>query len=290
MYEVTCCPAFGVTLSTSSLHVYGSALTEQWVSQELTAPVTTTNLPYVNIDMPYAAESPLHVLWALREALSHLRTWYNTIVLAEAHPHFHHRLHPATISVKTSSGVAVSFDYLRRIEPHNHLFIAFGNSDVDKRTFVVKFTRHYGAEAHRLLADVNCAPDLVYCGSPYAEQFQGYTRMLMVVMEYCPNGHFMWDLASQAMRTKLRQAVALLHNNGMVHGDLRWQNVLVYRAEHLRLIDFDWAGPEGTARYPDDLSPNVPWPASAQAGELITKDHDLYWVERLFKSDDYLGI
>ena len=289
MYEVTSCPAFSVTLSNSSLCVYGFAFTTRWVNQELIAPIPILGHPSVSDTDHLSAAVPLiRVLWALQKALSHLSAWYRTITLAEAHPHFHHRLHPATTAVKNASGVQVRFDYLRPIEPHHHLFIAFGNSEVDKRTFVVKFARRYGAEAHQLLADADCAPDLVYCGSPYADQFAGYTRTVMVVTEYCPNGLFMWDLSGQSMRTKLRQAIALLHKHGMVHGDLRWQNVLVYRAEHLRVIDFDWAGPEGIACYPDDLTPDASWPASAGPGKLITKEYDLYWVERLFKCADYL--
>ncbi|PIL34739.1 hypothetical protein GSI_03520 [Ganoderma sinense ZZ0214-1] len=51
------------------------------------------------------------------------------------------------------------------------------------------------------------------------------------------------------------------------------------------LIDFDWAGKEGEARYPVDptLNPDVEWPrpVSELPGQLITKDDDLFMLEKL---------
>ena len=49
------------------------------------------------------------------------------------------------------------------------------------------------------------------------------------------------------------------------------------------IIDFDWAGKEGEARYPKDLSPAVRWPPGAKAGGLITKAHDWCFVDAFFK-------
>ncbi|PIL34742.1 hypothetical protein GSI_03523 [Ganoderma sinense ZZ0214-1] len=57
------------------------------------------------------------------------------------------------------------------------------------------------------------------------------------------------------------------------------------------LIDFDWAGKEGEARYPVDptLNPDVEWPrpVSELPGQLITKDDDLFMLEGLL--GDRLG-
>lgn len=43
----------------------------------------------------------------------------------------------------------------------------------------------------------------------------------------------------------------------------------------VRFIDFDWAGPQGTATYPDLLHPKVPWPQGVTDGALIKQEHDV---------------
>ncbi|RDX42011.1 hypothetical protein OH76DRAFT_149025 [Lentinus brumalis] len=286
VHSVTCCPIFAVTLSGSSFSVYGSAYTHQWVFQELTQSCITSadNVNHSTV------RTVARLLWALRQSVLHLQEWYRAMVLACEYPQFYNRLHPATSSVKDPSGATVGFCYLRRIEPHDKVFLAFADGVDDRdRMYVVKFTPRYSAEAHRLLAAANCAPDLVYCGSPYPD-FAGYTRMQMVVTEYVPSGLTMWEVARKPLRDKLREAVSLLHSQGMVHGDLRWPNVLVNREGDIRLIDFDWAGLEGVALYPDDLAEDVPWPVGAKPGALITKDHDTYWLERLFKPRERVKI
>jgi tRNA A-37 threonylcarbamoyl transferase component Bud32 len=51
----------------------------------------------------------------------------------------------------------------------------------------------------------------------------------------------------------LRTAVRALHDRGFVHGDLREPNILLVM-DQVMLLDFDWCGPEGVARYPSDIS------------------------------------
>ena len=65
------------------------------------------------------------------------------------------------------------------------------------------------------------------------------------------------------------------HNKRLVCGDLRPPNVL-FSGGKVFLIDFDWAGKEGEARYPRGLSRSVTWAAGAQESErqLIEPKHD----------------
>ena len=43
----------------------------------------------------------------------------------------------------------------------------------------------------------------------------------------------------------------------------------------MQFIDWDWAGRQGTARYPLSLNAaGIAWPPGAAAGELITREHD----------------
>ncbi len=269
-------PVFGVTIVGSWLRVYGSVFTNKWISQQLTTPQKLLPLSALNSTtvQPFA-----HLLWVLRASVAHLQKWYHTLMVAPSLSQFHHRLHPSPNSFRDASGAEVKLNYLRPLQPHNNLFLALGRFP-DARMFVVKFTPTYGSDAHRLLAREDLAPDLLYAGPVY--DYAGYTRMQMVVMAQCRGGgHILWDMADEPIRQQVRDAVRVLHEHGFVHGDLRSQNIMLDKSLRLRVIDFDWAGQEGVARYPKDLSPDIPWPAGAKPGMLITKEHDIYWVTHL---------
>jgi len=69
-----------------------------------------------------------------------------------------------------------------------------------------------------------------------------------------------------------------------VHGDMRPPNILLQlepggtlaaTTPKVMVIDFDWAGVEGTARYPPFISNRVRWPAGVQPGELLDHTHDV---------------
>jgi serine/threonine protein kinase len=55
---------------------------------------------------------------------------------------------------------------------------------------------------------------------------------------------------TENVRIELRRAVHLLHDHGLVFGDLRPPNVMITKAHRVKLIDFNWAGEKGQARYP----------------------------------------
>ncbi|KAI0704761.1 hypothetical protein C8Q76DRAFT_603626, partial [Earliella scabrosa] len=150
---------------------------------------------------------------------------------------------------------------------------------------LVKFTPTYCGAAHQLLAASNYAPALLYCGPLYGDDVPVPARMQAVVMEIVPHGEVEWPYTTEETCQMIRAAVNLLHEHGMVHGDLRPQNVFMdVTAKAVRIIDFDWAGKEGEARYPGDLSPRVQWPPGARPGGLITRAHDLYWLDKVFAS------
>jgi hypothetical protein len=55
--------------------------------------------------------------------------------------------------------------------------------------------------------------------------------------------------------------VSLLHQGNFVYGDIRGVNIMVKRewnegdvTGNVKLIDFDWAGREGSARYPPNVN------------------------------------
>jgi len=70
-----------------------------------------------------------------------------------------------------------------------------------------------------------------------------------------------------------------LHQEGWVHGDIRDSNIMVKKSspfETFQLVDFDWSGRIGEARYPLDVNTtSVKRPDAVAGGELIKAEHDI---------------
>jgi hypothetical protein len=49
----------------------------------------------------------------------------------------------------------------------------------------------------------------------------------------------------------------------------------------LRLIDFEFAGVDGTAVYPALLNPNIAWPLGVRDGAVLKAEHDAFNFEAL---------
>ncbi|KAI1782699.1 hypothetical protein LXA43DRAFT_425094 [Ganoderma leucocontextum] len=157
----------------------------------------------------------------------------------------------------------------------------------EKRHVYVKFVANYGEAAHRLLAqqDPPLAPKLYWCG----EVINGKT---MVVMEELGHGRRNIHPRNSnstdidIVKRDIRQALDVLHANHLVHGDIREPNMVIARGRG-HLIDFDSAGEEGVARYPESLNPKVTWVESVAAEYLtlrcIGKEHDDFRFERVLK-------
>ena len=144
---------------------------------------------------------------------------------------------------------------------------------------IVKFTHSYSKEAHSLLADASLAPVLRHCA--YEED----VGMWVVVMDYIEGGADWTELSSECAES-LRMAVQTLHEKNIVFGDLRTPNVLALE-DKVMVIDFDWAGRAGSARYPYDiwLGAGIAWPKGVKRGGLIEKEHDLELMERVIAGE-----
>ena len=113
----------------------------------------------------------------------------------------------------------------------------------------------------------------------------------MVVMEYMDDYKPFSTFEDPAsISTQLQQMVtelvASFHAQNLVHGDIRDSNLLVRvkdRKLGMKLIDFDWGGREGAARYPVLINKSsVTRPLDVTGGQLITTDHDLEMVKYIF--------
>ena len=187
------------------------------------------------------------------------------------------------------------YKYLSRMDRDSLLYICQHICD-DKR-ILVKFVRTYSKNAHRASANEGGAPtllgslDVLSCG------------WSVIVMELLEEPEWVWglkilDKAEQRMvRDTVREHVLSLHQQGFVHGDIRPQNVLVKRldTEHghalsVRLLDFDWAGEVGQAKYPflvnPDLGCGFERPSGVKGGGVITTEHDLAMVDLMYPDLD----
>jgi serine/threonine protein kinase len=157
------------------------------------------------------------------------------------------------------------------------------------RDIAVKFADRYGAKAHDLLASksLKLAPELLYCGSPHIEDSDpSYDSLTMIVMEFIDGKTLakskMDRKTAEMVKLKIKEALNQLHENGLVFGDLRSPNVMITPAMGVRLIDFNWAGEKGQAKYPCLISPEIPWPTGVEALAEIEADHDLQMLEKIF--------
>jgi hypothetical protein len=112
----------------------------------------------------------------------------------------------------------------------------------------------------------------------------------------------------------VKTAINILHEQGLVFGDLREPNILIYHpivyppplstsnqasgstqqsttldvtssgqigALRAMLIDFDWCGEHDVDRYPVILNQQITWPQEVEHGARMAKEHDLVMLERL---------
>ena len=85
------------------------------------------------------------------------------------------------------------------------------------------------------------------------------------------------------VRLQIKAALKLLHDNGLVFGDLCPPNVMII-ARKVNLIDFNWAGEQGRAKYPCLLSNHIRWPANVETLAVIKVEHDLQMLSDMFMS------
>ncbi|KAG8731732.1 hypothetical protein FRC11_002708 [Ceratobasidium sp. 423] len=90
----------------------------------------------------------------------------------------------------------------------------------------------------------------------------------------------------QCVLDDVTSALETLHEENLVFGDLRPPNILAVQDEFGQviggmLIDFDWCGTAGQAKYPYNINPVVGWPEGVRPGVVISMAHDLAMRERL---------
>lgn len=196
-------------------------------------------------------------------------------------PLFDSFVHPGRGSVRLT--------YQRRVtsslEPSRYFFEALAccSSDLgsgQEARVAVKFMPNYCGEAHKLLASMTPrrAPEVWYC-----ERVESVGDMWVVVTS------LVTERRNQTLRKTdvnvLRDSIRVLHDAGFVFGDLRKPS-FVLAEEGPLLVDFDWCGKDGEARYPIGIEwdpEEVIWHEGVVRNGLITKEHDEYMLSVLSK-------
>jgi len=173
------------------------------------------------------------------------------------------------------------FKYLLRLAPDypSRLLYKAQLDDPSGNLLVVKFVSTYHAEAHRLLAQRQLAPSLHYAGTEDSARSL-YGGRYMVVMDFVDGTSP--DALTGAQFAEVKEAVTLLHSKNLVFGDLRLPNILLKDGK-VTIIDFDWCGKAGDARYPAELNLDreLGWPPGVQPGLIMQKEHDLFMLGKL---------
>ncbi|EJU01685.1 hypothetical protein DACRYDRAFT_22131 [Dacryopinax primogenitus] len=144
---------------------------------------------------------------------------------------------------------------------------------------VVKFCSRWGTWVHNLLAEKGYAPQLYG-----VKELPDGTKM--VVMEKL-SGESIFKIGEvpASVANDFRTALDTLRVAGLVHGDLRATNLMCCSEKNGswvgKIIDFDWADKEGSARYPFNLNDtsDIPWASGVGRGGLIKHAHDVHMLE-----------
>jgi serine/threonine protein kinase len=192
---------------------------------------------------------------------------------------------PFMTSYEDDAGQRVAFTYNERLDDEKLIFSAILHHP-NSGECLVKYTWRYSEAAHNYLASHGSAPRIRRCVRISAD----WTAVIMDKSTYQRlYGLRLSDAEQEKVRRKVRSVVQTLHQGGFVHGDIRDTNILVdigsLASEDvaIHLIDFDWAGRLGEAKYPIEVNKTtMRRPVEVEGGGLITKEHDLKMVSYLF--------
>jgi serine/threonine protein kinase len=184
---------------------------------------------------------------------------------------------PYKDSFTDESDIPRAFKYRSRLMHAALIFLAeYTEPQANATPIVVKFTRTYSEDVHRRLANRGFAPEL------YAvEDLAGGWKM--VVMEYLSGWEMLGKIAHEERlkyKEKLQQALGVIHDRELVHGDVRGPNILV-SGDDIKLIDFDHCGTEGETRYPREWDHTLRR-EDIKEGDVMQRDHDNWMLERIF--------
>ena len=251
--------------------VSGGVFVKKAIIQRLTDYVWLGSDPFVSTRQDYVAR----LFTALKSAISSLDKYYKD--LAQDLPLAKTSVYPF---ITEYGAEKIKFTYSSRLgtEYQYRLLYRATLDDVPNSPIVVKFVERYNAEAHRLLAAQSLAPKLHYSST---DDNVRYGKRFMIVMDYVDLKRLAGCLTNQ-QHQRLKDAINILHSKNMVFGDLRRPNIFVGN-DTVMLIDFDWCGTAGEARYPPEinLDASIGWPLDVGPKRLMYCHHDDHMLNNL---------
>jgi serine/threonine protein kinase len=274
--------------------ILGAVFTDSVIVQRL------TDYVWVGLDST-AYESQIdevaRLFYALKTNLERLKMYYEKVQPTGDDLPVSSRYFPSITAYRHGNEI-IHFEYVGFLEncPECLTFRARTTNTEPAQDIVVKFVERYGEKAHRVLADENLAPKILFYGSPRLDNEQPtYQSISMIIMEYIEGETLAKakptlnnNEATTTVRLELERALKLLHDQGLVFGDLRSTNVMITTTEEkqqqVKLVDFNWAGEEGRTTYPYLMSSEIDWPKGVEALAVIERAHDLEMLNRLFST------
>jgi len=193
---------------------------------------------------------------------------------------------PCINKIDLEEGTAI-IKYKERHSIHRNLWIVEIQAKNMQAKGLVKYTQKYSKEAHNTCFELGLAPKLWAINNLH----QGWHIIFMEYLEeYQPLHTFRSEIFSQT-KNVVKNAVKSFHDSGYVHGDLRDENIMIKYENgkiDIKFVDFDWAGREGEAKYPESLNPTINWHPDVGWHNLIKREHDHHLVDNIYlniKSD-----
>jgi hypothetical protein len=215
---------------------------------------------------------------ALKKAILSLEQCYealtNPALLKNFDPQFPDPSTYRSLETKTP----VNFKYLCQIDEKKLLFI--GETDNGER-ICMKFVRRYSQAVHEKCAKMGIAPKL----RGFEDIGAGW---MMVIMDAIDEEYKLFDknVLPADTREHIRVRLVELHQAHFVHGDVRDVNIMVRKdgKPGYMLVDFDWSGVIGEARYPINVNKVDLWrPDDVSDGMPIKSEHDMAMLEHIFR-------
>ena len=283
--NATACPTFLVATAGPWIAILAAVITDGVIVQRLT--------DYIWVGMESVlSESHItrvaRVFHALKASLKKLKSYYESLDLT-ADSLADMRYFPSITAYCPHGSGRVKFRYVGFLENSPDCITLHARTEtMPVQDIVVKFVDRYGQKAHEMLAAQGLAPKLLYYGSPHLDDDEpSYRSISMVVMEYVEGDTFavakqkMSEESVETARLAVQRALGLLHDHGLVFGDLRPPNIMITKGGEVKLIDFNWAGEEGQAKYPLLISPEIAWPEGVKPLAVMRREHDLDMLSKL---------
>lgn len=252
------------------------------IFQPLTNIIDLADNPLLNPQLVGVAKT----LDAIGSAIHHLERFYTTVSLSDTPllPRLMPDLRPTGTPFPHELVFKDRFHYEGRL---SHVCRSLFEGSFGGWRVLIKLCATYNPHAHDLLARQAppLAPKLHYFG-----EVQG--GMKVVIMDFLTakdaHHHFSVQALLPSVRADIEKAKNILHNEGLVFGDLRRPNIMVVPRQGTSelggmLVDFDWCGEAGKATYPYflNVSGEIQWPDGVGPGGVMQTGHDDIMFERL---------